>query len=208
METNPFKWPLLIIAGILVWLTEFWFNLPAILLWPDGSFSPLVNYHSDLGNTTLNSILGAQYYNCGQVFQGLALILFGGGLYILYNEKLWQKILTILGQLSVILIGFSLIMNGVYSEDFQPWHGIFSEILFYNIFIAEILVNLPLLFRSKMYKSIAVFGLIAAAINLFFVVGYDLLPTGQLIEWIGVYVAEVWLGLMTIGVFYNEVWPK
>jgi len=208
MERNPFKWPILILAGVLVWLTEIWFNLPSILLWPTGDFSPLTNYHSDLGNTALNGALGVQFYNSGQVFQGLAIILFAGGLYILYGDKLWQKILVLLGQLSTFLIGFGLVMNGIYSENFQPWHGIFSEVIFYNIFIAELLVNIPLLTKSKLYKIIGIFGLIAAAINLFFVVGFDLFPAGEIIEWIGIYVAEAWLGFITLGVFYTEVWSR
>jgi hypothetical protein len=208
MEKNPFKWPILVIAGILVWLTELWFNLPSILLWPGGDFSPFVYYHSQLGDPGLNSAIGAQFYNSGQVFQGLSILLFAGGIYILYGEKTWQRAIMILGQLSAFILGFALIMNGVYSVNFQPEHGLYSEILFYNIFIAEVLVNIPLLFKSKLFMAIGVFGLIAAAVNLFFVVGYDLLPAGQFIEWIGIYVAEGWLGIITIGVFYTEVWKK
>ncbi|MBD3194279.1 MAG: DUF998 domain-containing protein [Candidatus Lokiarchaeota archaeon] len=208
MEKNPFKWPIIVLAGILVWLTEIWFNIPSILLWPSGDFSPFANYHSDLGNTSLNSALGVQFYNSGQVFQGLAIILFAGGLYVFYGEKLWTRILIILGQLSTFLIGFGLIMNGIYSENFQPWHGIFSEVIFYNIFIAELLVNIPLLTKSKFYRIIGIFGLVAAGINLFFVVGFDLFAAGQIIEWIGVYVAEAWLAIITIGVFYTEILSK
>ena len=81
MEKNPFKWPIAVIAGILVLVTDLFFNLNAILLWPTNDFSPFTNYHSDLGLTKSgprghNSALGAQYYNCGQVFQGLAVIFF------------------------------------------------------------------------------------------------------------------------------------
>ncbi len=57
--------------------------------WPD-EFSPLTHYHSDLGMTVggppgANTALGAQYYNAGQVFIGLAVILFIGGLYVYYT---------------------------------------------------------------------------------------------------------------------------
>ncbi|MHA1641125.1 MAG: DUF998 domain-containing protein [Promethearchaeota archaeon] len=208
MEKNPFKWPIIVIAGILVWITEFWFNIPSILLWPTGDFSPLTNFHSHLGDTDLNSALGAQFYNCGQVFQGLAIILFAGGLYIFYGEKIWQKVFIVLGQIATFLVGFGLIMNGVFSADFQPWHGTFSELLFYNIFLAELLINIPLLFRSRIYKYISIFGLVAAGINAFFVIAYDLFYPGYLIEWIGIYTAEIWLGIITIVIFYKEVWSK
>lgn len=71
--------------------TEIWFNIPSMLLWPTGDFSPFVNYHSDLGNTALNSALGVQYYNSGQVFQGLAIIFFAGGLYVFYEIGYGKK---------------------------------------------------------------------------------------------------------------------
>jgi hypothetical protein len=210
MEKNPFKWPLAIIAGILVWITELWFNLPAALNWPTGDFSPLSNFHSDLGNTSsgYNSAIGAQFYNSGQIFQGLAIILFAGGLYVFYTEKKWQNLVLGLGQISTFLVGLGLIMNGVFSENFQPEHGLWSEVIFYNIFIAELLVNIILLFNRKFNLSIAIFGLGAAGLNAFFVIGFDLFYPGYFLEWVAIYVAEAWLGLITINIFYNEVWKK
>jgi hypothetical membrane protein len=207
MERNPFKWPIAVIAGILVWVTEFLFNLPAALLWPTSNFSPFTNFHSDLGSSTDNSALGAQFYNCGQVFQGLAIILFAGGLYALYAERKWKNALLTLGQISTFLIGLGLIMNGVFSEDFQPQHGQWSEVIFYNIFIAELLVNIPLFFDdSKTKKFIAIFGLVAAGLNAFFVIGFDLFYPAYFLEWVGIYVAEAWLGLIAVFIFYEKVW--
>jgi len=117
-------------------------------------------------------------------------------------------VFIVLGQIATFLVGFGLIMNGVFSADFQPWHGTFSELLFYNIFLAELLINIPLLFRSRIYKYISIFGLVAAGINAFFVIAYDLFYPGYLIEWIGIYTAEIWLGIITIVIFYKEVWSK
>jgi len=100
-------------------------------------------------------------------------------------------VFIVLGQIATFLVGFGLIMNGVFSADFQPWHGTFSELLFYNIFLAELLINIPLLFRSRIYKYISIFGLVTAGINAFFVIAYDLFYPGYLIEWIGIYTAEI-----------------
>ncbi|MFX1445874.1 MAG: hypothetical protein ACFFHV_20855 [Promethearchaeota archaeon] len=174
MEKNPFKWPLAVIAAILVWCTDLFFNLSAYLLWPTGDFSPLTNWQSDLGNPKRNNPLGAQYYNCGQVFMGLAVILFVGGMYVGYTEEKWKNYLLVAGQFAGFLVGIGLIMNGIYSEELQPQHGQWSELIFMSITLTEFLINAALLKSEKFWKSIGYLGFIPGAINLFFVFTFDI----------------------------------
>ena len=205
MEKNPFKWPLAVIVGILVWCTDLFFNLTAYLLWPTGDFSPLTNWHSDLGNSKMNTPLGAQFYNCGQVFQGLAIILFSGGLFVYYMEDKWKDTLLKIGQFTGFLVGIGLIMNGIYSEDFGQAHSDWSQVIFISIVLIEFLVNAALLKNTKFKKSIAYFGFTAGIINLLMVVFYIPEPFYYLIEYIAIYTAEIWLGLVAINIFKNEV---
>ena len=216
MEKNPFKWPLAVIAGILIWVTDIFFNLNAILLWTTHDFSPFTNYHSDLGLTKPtprghNSALGAQYYNCGQTFQGVAVIFFAIGLSITYIEDKRQNIIMILGQIAAIMAGVALIMNGIYSEDFMPYHSQWSEVLFLSITLTEFICNYALLKNSDYRKEISYFGFIAGFINLFFVLVIWFInvpfPT-YFIEYMGVYGAEIWVMLVAINIFKNEVWQK
>jgi len=215
MEKNPFKWPIAVLAGILICCTDIFFNIPAALLWPEGGFSPLKHFHSELGATkphpirgTRNSELGAQFYNCGQVFQGLAIILFAGGLYIFYMEDKWKDIFLKLGQISGFLLGFATILNGIFSADFQPQHGQISEILFLGIILSEFFINGALIKNPKFWKPIGYLGFIAGCINLFFLFTYEIFYPFFLMEYIAVYTAETWLALITINIFYNEVWSK
>ncbi len=215
LEKNPFKWPIAIIGGIIIWLAEVFFNLPAVLLWPGGDFTPFTQFHSDLGGTkphptrgSLNSPLGAQFYNCGQVFQGLGIILFVGGLYVYYGEGKRSDRLIYIGQFFGFLVGIALIMNGIYSVDFQPEHGRWSQVLFLSIFLAEIFVNIALYKHPKFKKPIAIYGLLAALFNLAIVALYDFLYPAFFLEYLAVYIAETWLGLITINIFINEVWKK
>jgi hypothetical protein len=216
MEKNPFKWPIAIIGGIIVCLTELLFNLPAILLWPGGDYTPFTYFHSDLGGTKphrtrgpLNSPLGAQFYNCGQVFQGLGIILFAGGLYVFYQEeKKRSNQLLYIGQFFGFLAGIGLIMNGVYSVDFQPEHGQWSQVLFLSIFLAEVFVNIALYKHPNFKRPIAIYGLLAAALNLAIVALFDILYPAYFLEYLGVFIAETWLALITINIFINEVWKQ
>lgn len=208
MEKNPFKWPLAVIAGILVWCTDLFFNLTAYLLWPTGDFSPLTNWHSELGNSSMNTPLGAQVYNCGQVFQGLAIILFSGGLFVYYLGDKWKDGLLKVGQFGGFLLGIGLIMNGIYSQDFGQAHRYWTIVIFVGIVLLEFLVNAALLKNPKFKKSIAYFGFIAGIINLL-IIGWFTFSTQSsnpyLIEYIAIYTAETWLGLVVINIFKNEV---
>lgn len=72
MNRNPFRRPVAVLGGILVVLGEVFFTGQAYRHWP-GEFSPLTNFHSDLGATVAgprgaNTALGAQYYDAGQAF--------------------------------------------------------------------------------------------------------------------------------------------
>ncbi|MBD3255527.1 MAG: DUF998 domain-containing protein [Candidatus Lokiarchaeota archaeon] len=212
MEKNPLKWPLVVLAGIMIWITDIFFNLNAILLWPNGNFSPFENYHSDLGRTIPgprghNSELGAQFYNCGQVFQGVTVIFFAIGLSIAYTEEKRIRIILILGQIFGILVGIALIMNGIYSEDFQPYHGQWSEVIFISIMSTELLSNYALLKNPSFRKKIAYFGFVAGFINLFFLIVFigNIPILTYFIEYLAIYGAEIWVALVAINAFKNEV---
>lgn len=211
MEKNPFKWPIAIIGGILIWCTDPFFNIPAALQWPTGNFSALTNWHSDLGRTLpssrgANTALGASIYNAGQVFQGLAIILFAGGLYIWYMKERWKTYLIIISQIIVLLLGVGLIMNGIYSEDFGQPHSDWSNVIFICIMASEFLFNATLLFHPKFKKPIAYIGFLAGICNL--ILAFVDIPGFYLLEYIGIYSAEIWLGLIVINMFINEVLSK
>jgi hypothetical protein len=70
-----------------------------------------------------------------------------------------------------------------------------------------VLVSIPMFIDdSKPKKYIAIFGFIAAALNAFFVIGFDLFYPAYFLEWVGIYVAEAWLGLISAFIFYEKVW--
>jgi len=158
-----------------------------------------------------NIALGGQYYNTGQVFQGLAVILFAGGLYIFYmKEKKWNWLLMI-GQLLGFMVGVGLISNGIYSEDFMEAHVFWSIVLFLGIIISELLVNIALLHHPKFRKQFAYFGFIISIINTIWLLIDNVVPIPGLetiMEWIGVYTAEIRIALVGIDIFIREVWSK
>ncbi|MFX0070077.1 MAG: hypothetical protein ACFFAO_03215, partial [Candidatus Hermodarchaeota archaeon] len=189
--------------------------LSAYLLWPNDRFSPFVNYHSDLGRTVSgprghNSALGAQYYNCGQVFQGVVVVFFAIGISIAYIEDKRQNIVMILGQIAGIMVGVALIMNGIYSEDFPPYHSQWSEVIFLSIMLSEFLINYALLKNPDFRKEVAYIGFIAGFLNLFFLAFFIIeIPfPDYFVEYVAIYGAEIWVMLVAINIFKNEVWQK
>ena len=215
MEKNPFKWPLSFIAMILLWCTDIFFNLPSYLLIPEGmpAFTPFTNYHSDLGRyltlhptrNFMNSPLGAQFYNTGQVWMGLTIILFSGGLFYLYTESKWKNILVIIGQVFGILAGIGLVMNGIFSEDFGEPHRIWTYVIFISIIVAELVINIPILSNPRYKNWIAYFGFITMAMSIILL--FVELPSALnfFMEFIAIYIAETWITLVAVNIFYNEV---
>ncbi|WP_238386965.1 hypothetical protein [Natrialba swarupiae] len=207
---NPFRWPLTVLGGILVLLGEAFFTGQAYRRWPD-EFSPLTHYHSDLGMTVggppgANTALGAQYYNAGQVFIGLAVILFIGGLYVYYTGDRRRDALLTIGQLAGIFIGVALIMNGVYSLDFETGHAMWVIPMFLGITIGLVPINAALYRYPGFPRWIAGYGVLVAILPLGrYLLMYVTADPLFIAEWILIYAAFVWIFLVTIDAFRRGV---
>jgi hypothetical membrane protein len=118
-------WPILSVAAVFVIAFYLVFTGISISLFPT-SFSPVVNFLSDLGNSTL-SPNGAWFYDAGCVLTGLALFPFYFGFYKWYTRGTWRKVGMIGTQFVGFLSAFSLIMIGVFSEDNLAPHLFWSE---------------------------------------------------------------------------------
>ncbi|MCK4310118.1 MAG: DUF998 domain-containing protein [Methanomicrobia archaeon] len=191
MEKNPFKWPIIFIGGIIVILSELFFNVPALLLWSGPEpFSPLVNFHSDLGYSLWNPV-GARFYNAGQVVQGLAVILFVGGFYVWHRDTRHNVLRA--GQIAGFLTGIGLIMNGIYSEDLMHAHNFWSFIIFLGIIVFMILVNSALLTHPEFMKPIGYFGFVIGLANMSFLFLGEVYPVS---EFFAIYTTEAWAALI------------
>jgi len=114
------KWPISFISGIAVIVIYCTFTFTSLALYPT-SYSPVTNWLSDLGNSSFNPA-GAVFYNTGCILTGIALFPFFAGLYKWYTHEKWRKISLIVTQIVGFLAAFSLIMIGVFSEDYVEQH--------------------------------------------------------------------------------------
>ena len=182
--------PILSFAALFVILFFCAFTLTSITLFPS-AFSPIVNYLSDLGNSTFNP-KGAWFYNAGCILTGLALFPFYAGFYTWYTKERWRKALMGLTQLVGFLSAFSLIMIGVFSEDAMAQHLFWSELFFVFNLLVLILANISLMTHPKFVRPIGYYGIAVAVVNLLFVV----LTTTPLLEWFTVFTALGYAGLL------------
>ena len=182
--------PILSFAALFVILFFCAFTLTSITLFPS-AFSPIVNYLSDLGNSTFNP-KGAWFYNAGCILTGLALFPFYTAFYTWYTKERWRKALMGLTQLVGFLSAFSLIMIGVFSEDAMAQHLFWSELFFVFNLLVLILANISLMTHPKFVRPIGYYGIAVAVVNLLFVV----LTTTPLLEWFTVFTALGYAGLL------------
>lgn len=192
---SPLKWPISCTAGIAVIILYCAFTFTSWALYPT-SYNPVNNWLSDLGNSSYNPS-GAIFYNLGCVLTGIALFPFFGGLYKWHTNESWRKISLIVTQLMGILAAFSLIMIGVFSEDYGSLHTLWSSVFFIFNLVVLILVSVSLFTHPSYIKPIAYYGVLVAIINLLFVLVYD----APILEWFTVFTALGYVGLLVYNMF-------
>ena len=184
------KWPISCIAGVAVIVLYCTFTFTSWALYPT-PYSPVDNWLSDLGNSTYNPS-GAILYNLGCVLTGIALFPFFGGLYKWYTSDKGRRILLMVTQAIGLFAAFSLIMIGVFSEDSGELHILWSSIFFLLNLLVLILIGVSLFTHPNYMKPIAYYGFIVAAINLLFILAYNI----PLFEWFTVFTALGYVGLL------------
>jgi len=197
---NPLKWPIGCVSGIAVIALYCTFTFTSLALYPT-PYSPVTNWLSDLGNRSFNPV-GAVFYNIGCVLTGIALFPFFAGLYKWYTREKWRKISLIATQIVGIFAAFSLIMIGVFSEDFMEQHAFWSSVFFVLNLVVLILVGLSLFTHPSYIKPIAYYGFLVAGINMVFVLVYNT----PLFEWFTVFTALGYVGLLVYNMLKAQSW--
>jgi len=177
-------------AGVVVIILYCMFTFISWALYPT-PYSPVDNWLSDLGNSTYNPS-GAILYNVGCILTGIALFPFFGGLYKWYTDERGRKVMLMTTQAIGLFAAFSLIMIGVYSEDYGELHSLWSSVFFMLNLLVLILIGISLFTHPSYIKPIAYYGFIVAAINLLFVLVYRI----PLFEWFTVFTALGYVGLL------------
>ncbi len=174
----------------------------SIALFPS-AFSPVDNWLSDLGNSSFNPN-GAVFYNVGCILTGLALFPFFAGLYKWYTSEKLRKVMIMATQVVGFFSAFSLIMIGVFSEDYMTQHVFWSNVFFAFNLIVLILANISLMTHSKFRRPIGYYGLVVALINLLFVV----FSNTPLLEWFTVFTALFYVALLSHNTLNPPSWSS
>ncbi|MBY8982784.1 MAG: DUF998 domain-containing protein [Candidatus Lokiarchaeota archaeon] len=201
MVINLRKYPITWIFGILVILIYCIFTFTAASLFTK-SWSPLNTWLSDFGNSNMDyNPKGAIFFNIGCIITGITLIPFYIGLYKWFSridlkwKKIWIRLFVIIIQIIGSFSGFTLIMIGVFSEDFMEAHIFWSNIFFLLNLGVLILIGFALIIHEKFKKIIAFYGWIVALVNISFLWFHT-----PLLEWFTVFTA---LGLAAL-IAYNS----
>jgi hypothetical protein len=130
----------------------------ALVAWAcyPGSFGPLGNWLSDLGNSRLNPT-GALFYRLGGILGGSGL----AGFFLTLVGRSWGerravRVFSILVRLFGTLASVSFVMTGVFSEDMMPMHSWFSIANFAAFGTAIAFTGLASVLGAALPKSLAV----------------------------------------------------
>jgi hypothetical membrane protein len=153
-----------------------------------------------LGNSSFNPA-GAIFYNMGCILTGIALFPFFGGFYKWYTNDKRRKVSLVFTQIIGFLAAFSLVMIGVFSEDYAALHTFWSSIFFLLNLIVLVLLGASLFTHPNYMKPIAYYGFLVAAINLLFLFVYNT----PLFEWFTVFTALGYVGLLVYNTLKKEI---
>ena len=161
-----------------------------------GPFSPLENNLSQLGNSTLNPA-GAFYFNLALMVAGTCLFPFYAFLYLSYRKSDGNRKLMIAVFFGIIN-ALSVMMAGVFSEDFYAIHFFWSLMIFATWIPILFTTNFVLLNQDGLNRLNSFYGFGVGLFDTFFV-GYVLVfgtGTGAILEWISVFSYMAWVILL------------
>ena len=170
-----------------------------------GSFGPITDYLSVLGNINLNPE-GAIFYNMAVSSAGLLLIPFYIGVYLSFGVLRKSKLLAsavVFG----LLNGVSVLMSAVFSEGIvYELHFIWSFMIFLTWIPVLFLTNSFLVQESGFAKWTGVYGLGLAIFDTVFVIFVVLFGTGggAIIEWVTIFSFLGWTILIAIAAIRDQ----
>jgi len=137
---------------------------------------------------------GAIIYNSSVIINGLLFLFFFIGLNQWFTDLYINKILLLTTQIFGYLLAFTIILTGIFSEDFKPQHIFWSIIAGILGFFVNVSLALYLVIQKESIKivSYSIFGLIGLYIILLFIMS----PEHVLSEWIVRTLGDVNLILM------------
>jgi hypothetical membrane protein len=191
---NTEKMPLTSIGGFLVIMIFLICTFTSSMLY-SGSYSPLNNWLSDLGNSKYNPT-GYIFFNIGCILSGLAMILAVLGFEKWKTNNHKQNKLILLSQFSGGVMAFALIMVGIFSEDYGIIHYIWAAVFFILLFIFLIIINLALKNHENYIKWIWYYSIISIMIDFIFMFTMIIGLHITILQWLAVFSGLIWIGLI------------
>jgi hypothetical membrane protein len=168
--------------------------LGSSLLYSD-SYSIFTNWISDLGSSSKNPA-GHIYFEVGCILTGIAIMVMSFGLVIWKTTNRKQDNLILLARYCGLLMAFTLIMVGIFSEDYGRIHYFWASVYFILTLIFLIIVNTALKSHTSYIIWIYYYTFVSILINFIFIfsviIGFHI----PLLEWLAVLSGLLWIGLI------------
>lgn len=203
------------LLGILAFIVFTVLTVISLALYP-GHYSIAFNWLSNLGNVYFNPA-GAVFFNMACIITGIILIPFIIQYYRWDTGKIHDRILLGLAIIFGIFAAVSLIFVGVFPETHIYFHVMAATGVFEALFIAIILMIAAVFNHPKFMMRVALIGVLAVIIDLFFLTILSLpkyhhvlttpnptLPIPGL-EWSAVFSSFIWLAALSYNMYKNRI---
>jgi|GEM_PF-2190865 len=201
--------------GIFAFISFTLLTFISLALYP-GEYSIVFNWLSNLGNVNLNPH-GAVYFNMACIVTGIILIPFIFRLYRWDTGKLLERFLLVLTIILGIFAALSLILVGVFPETHIDLHVRAATGVFEAMFLFIILMTGAIFNHAKFMITVALIGVLAVIIDLFFLALLSLpryhhelatinptLPMPGL-EWCAIFSSLIWLAALSYNMYKSRI---
>jgi hypothetical protein len=212
MKTQNYLIDLLGIVALVVFTV---FTSLSLASYP-GSYSVAFNWLSNLGNVDFNP-QGAVYFNLACIITGIILIQFIIQFYRWDTGKVLERILLVLAILLGLFASLSLIFVGVFPETQIHLHVTAATGVFEALFLVIILMTGAIFNHPKFMMSVALIGVLAVIIDLFFLTMLSLpkyhhalaTPNPTLpipgFEWATIFSSLIWLAALSYNMYKKRI---
>lgn len=193
MASTTRRLPLATIGGVLAILLFCVFTFTSAVRYP-GPFSPVDNWLSDLGTATKNPA-GDVYFNVGCILTGVSLLLMMAGMSAWRSGDPRKDRALMAGQACGGASAFALMLIGVFVEG-TAYHGILAMMFFLLLFLFLVLANVAVWKHPAYRRWIGYYALVAIVIDLVFIYTFFAYDHAPAWEWLAVFSALLWVGLL------------
>ena len=185
----------LVTVGSILVLSFFFIGTGSAVLLYGGSYSPVYNWISDLGDPGKNPA-GYLWFNTGCILTGLSLVLVVFGLREYKHPVTHRFPGGMAAQVTGYIAGIAVTCVGIFPENYGVLHVVSAGLFFCLLGLFVLLVTFDNRSRLKFGNGLKGYAILVGMLDLLFILTIAVRMHVPVLEWMAVISGLVWIGCL------------